>query len=180
MGLIATDELNVMPSDTEEKPTRKKPPQPQVPYKKLKQTQKARISRWMFEAVCKYYKEPSRCPRKNAWSLCAGNFIPNCMALLQRLPLKIYWRCFGKSRLILRKRIEKNGLPEPPKPKVKKTEAEKLAIKRARRRAKKKKLKAQQERLNDLPDWQDDRFFFIAGLCFWRRSLWRDMGRNGS
>ena len=101
MGLIATDELNVMPSDTEKKPTRKKPPQPQVPYKKLKQTQKARISKWMFEAVCKYYKEHQQMPRKNCWSLCAGSFIPNCIAPLQRLPLKIYWRCFGKNRLTL-------------------------------------------------------------------------------
>ena len=57
-------------------------------------------------------------------------------------------------------RIEKNGLPEPPKPKVKKTKAEKLAIKRAARKRKKAK-KAEQEQQR-LPE-QDDRFFYIAG-----------------
>ena len=125
-------------------------------------------------------KNTSRCPRKNAWSLCAGNFIPNCMALLQRLPLKIYCGV-RKKQAHFAERIEKNGLPEPPKPKVKKTEAEKLAIKRARRRAKKKKLKAQQERLNDLPDWQDDRFFFIAGHTSAAAPYgvtWEEMGLN--
>ena len=51
-----------MTSDTEKKSTCKKPQRPQIPYKKLKQTQKARISRWMFEAVCKYYKEHQQMP----------------------------------------------------------------------------------------------------------------------
>ena len=51
-----------MTSDKEKKSTCKKPQRPQIPYKKLKQTQKARISRWMFEAVCKYYKEHQQMP----------------------------------------------------------------------------------------------------------------------
>ena len=62
MGVIATDKPNAMTTGTEEKTARKKPPQPQDPYKKLKQTQKARISRWMFEAVCEYYKEHQQMP----------------------------------------------------------------------------------------------------------------------
>ena len=37
---------------------------------------------------------------------------------------------FRKKQAHFAERIEKNGLPEPPKPKVKKTEAEKLAINR--------------------------------------------------
>ena len=57
-------------------------------------------------------------------------------------------------------RIEKNGLPEPPKPRVKKTEAEKLAIKRAARKRKKARLAAQEQQ--SLPE-QDGRFFYIAG-----------------
>ena len=53
-----------------------------------------------------------------------------------------------------------NGLPEPPKPRVKKTEAEKLAIKRAARKRKKARLAAQEQQ--SLPE-QDGRFFYIAG-----------------
>ena len=81
---------------------------------------------------------------------------------------------FRKKQAHFAERIEKNGIPEPRKPKVKKTEAEKLALKRAqqKRRAEnpdgisentsKKKLQKQQEQANLLPDWEDDRFFFIA------------------
>jgi len=69
---------------------------------------------------------------------------------------------FRKKQAHFAERIEKNGIPEPRKPKVKKTEAEKLALKRAQQKAKKKKLQKQQEQANLLPDWEDDRFFFIA------------------
>ena len=108
-------------------------------------------------------KNTSRCPRKNCWSLCARELYPKLHGTAPKASFEDLLAVFRKKQAHFAERIEKNGLPEPPKPKVKKTEAEKLAIKRARRRAKKKKLKAQQERLNDLPDWQDDRFFFIAG-----------------
>ena len=181
MGLIATDELNVMPSDTEKKPTRKKPPQPQVPYKKLKQTQKARISRWMFEAVCKYYKEHQQMPPEELLESMCRELYPKLHGTAPKASFEDLLAVFRKKQVHFAERIEKNGLPEPPKPKVKKTEAEKLAIKRARRRAKKKKLKAQQERLNDLPDWQDDRFFFIAGYTSGGAPYgvtWEEMGLN--
>ena len=70
---------------------------------------------------------------------------------------------FRKKQAHFAERIEKNGIPESPKPKVKKTEAEKLAIKRAARRARKRKAQKQQEQDGSLSNWQDDRFFFIAG-----------------
>ena len=152
-----------MTSDTEKKSTCKKPQRPQIPYKKLKQTQKARISRWMFEAVCKYYKEHQQMPPEELLEPMCRELYPKLHSTAPKASFEDLLAVFRKKQPHFAERIEKNGLPEPPKPKVKKTEAEKLAIKRARRRAKKKKLKAQQERLNDLPDWQDDRFFFIAG-----------------
>ena len=67
---------------------------------------------------------------------------------------------FLKKQARFAERIEKNGLPEPPKPRVKKTEAEKLAIKRAARKRKKARLAAQEQQ--SLPE-QDGRFFYIAG-----------------
>ena len=52
---------------------------------------------------------------------------------------------FLKKQARFAERIEKNSLPEPPKPRVKKTEAEKLAIKRAARKRKKARLAAQEQ-----------------------------------
>ena len=186
-----------MTSDTEKKSTCKKPQRPQIPYKKLKQTQKARISRWMFEAVCKYYKEHQQMPPEECLESMCRELYPKLHGTAPKASFEDLLAVFRKKQAhfafedllaVFRKkqahfaeRIEKNGLPEPPKPKVKKTEAEKLAIKRARRRAKKKKLKAQQERLNDLPDWQDDRFFFIAGYTSGGAPYgvtWEEMGLN--
>ena len=65
-----------MTSDTEKKSTCKKPQRPQIPYKKLKQTQKARISKWMFEAVCKYYKEHQQMPPGRI----AGAYVPGALS----------------------------------------------------------------------------------------------------
>ena len=182
-----------MTSDKEKKSTCKKPQRPQIPYKKLKQTQKARISRWMFEAVCKYYKEHQQMPPEECLESMCRELYPKLHGTAPKASFEDLLAVFRKKQAHFAerieknglpeppKRIEKNGLPEPPKPKVKKTEAEKLAIKRARRRAKKKKLKAQQERLNDLPDWQDDRFFFIAGYTSGGAPYgvtWEEMGLN--
>ena len=170
-----------MPTDIEEKTARKKPPQPQVPYKKLKQTQKARISRWIFEAVCKYYKEHQQMPPEELLEPMCRELYPKLHGTAPKASFEDLLAVFRKKQAHFAERIEKNGLPEPPKPKVKKTEAEKLAIKRARRRAKKKKLKKQQERLSALPDWQDDRFFFIAGYTSGGAPYgvtWEEMGLN--
>ena len=75
-------------------------------------------------------------------------------------------------------RIAERGLPEPPVPKQKKTEAEKLAIKRMRRKNKKKKEKERLESSRVNPD-QDDRFFFIAGYTSGSAPYgvtWEEMG----
>ena len=83
---------------------------------------------------------------------------------------------FMRKQARFAERIEKNGVPEPPKPKVKKTEAEKLAIKRAARKRKKAKLAAQQQ--PSLPE-QDDRFFYIAGYTSGGAPYgvtWQEMG----
>ena len=51
-----------MCTEDKAKPSRHKKVIPQVPYKKLKQTQKARISNRMFNVVCKYYTEHQAMP----------------------------------------------------------------------------------------------------------------------
>ena len=106
-------------------------------------------------------RTPADAPEELLEPMCRELY-PKLHSTAPKASLKIYWLCFGKSNPILPSESKRTACRSL-QAKVKKTEAEKLAIKRARRRAKKKKLKAQQERLNDLPDWQDDRFFFIAG-----------------
>ena len=67
------DGVNAMTSDTEKKSTCKKPQRPQIPYKKLKQTQKARISRWMFEPFPqKRTQNRMKKPNKNAEIKCTA------------------------------------------------------------------------------------------------------------
>ena len=117
-----------MTSDTEKKSTCKKPQRPQIPYKKLKQTQKARISRWMFEAVCKYYKEHQQMPPEECLESMCRELYPKLHSTAPKASFEDLLAVFRKKQPHFAERIEKNGLPEPPKPKVKKTEAEKLAI----------------------------------------------------
>lgn len=128
-------------------------------WKDLKAKQKQKVSEVMFGVVCDHYKESGQMP--------AG---ADLEGLAKRVFTRIQGRGLGLSYetvhdVFLRKqarfaeRIEKNGLPEPPRPKVKKTEAEKLALKRAARKRKKAKKAAQEPELLE----QDDRFFYIAG-----------------
>ena len=172
---------HITPTNAKERSCHKKPQRPQIPYKKLKQTQKARISRWMFEAVCKYYKEHQQMPPEECLEPMFRELYPKLHSAAPKASFEDLLAVFRKKQAHFAEQIEKNGIPKPPKPKAKKTEAEKLAIKRARRRRKKKKLKEQQERLNALPDWQDDRFFFIAGYTSGGAPYgmtWEEMGLN--
>ena len=149
-------------ADTVEKTVHhKKRPQPQLlPYKKLKQTKKARISNIMFEAVCKYYKKHEHMPPEEELESICRSLYPRLHGIAQKVAFEEFFTVFCKKQARFAEHIEKNGIPEPPKPKVKKTEAEKLAMKRARRKAKKKKLEQQQDSFHID---QDDRFFFIVG-----------------
>ena len=152
-----------MCTEDKAKPSRHKKVIPQVPYKKLKQTQKARISNRMFNVVCKYYTEHQAMPPEDELEAICREMFPMLHSMVPKVSFEELLAVFRKKQAHFAERIEKNGIPEPRKPKVKKTEAEKLALKKAQRKAKKKKLKKQQEQANALPDWQDDRFFFIAG-----------------
>ena len=100
-------------------------------------------------------------PESDLEEMCRQMY-PQLHSMVPKASFEDLLAVFRKKQAHFAERIEKNGIPEPRKPKVKKTEAEKLALKRAQRKAKKKKLKKQQEQANSLPDWQDDRFFFIA------------------
>ena len=127
-------------------------------WKDLKAKQKLKLSEVMFKMVCDYFREHGQMPEDTDVEKLARRFYNNGRGL--GLSYESVYEIFARKQARFTERIEKNGLPEPPKPKVKKTEAEKLAIKRAARKRKKARLAAQEQQR--LPE-QDDRFFFIAG-----------------
>ena len=100
-----------MTSDTEKKSTCKKPQRPQIPYKKLKQTQKARISMWMFEAVCKYYKEHQQMPPEELLEPMCRELYPKLHSTAPKASFEDLLAVFRKKQPHFAERIEKNGLP---------------------------------------------------------------------
>lgn len=129
-------------------------------WKDLKAKQKQRLSEIMFRAVCDYYREHEAMPEESELESLARKAYTRMCGFGMSLSFDSILTVFIKKQNRFAERIAEHGLPEPPKPKIKKTEAEKLALKRAAR--KRKKQKQAKEKQNILPE-QDDRFFFIAG-----------------
>ena len=129
-------------------------------WKDLKAKQKQKLSEVMFGVVCAHYKEHGQMPADAELEKLAKTAFTKIQGRGLGLSYETVHDVFLKKQARFAERIGKNGLPEPPKPKVRKTEAEKLAIKRAVRKRKKARLAAQeQQKLLE----QDDRFFYIAG-----------------
>ena len=129
-------------------------------WKDLKAKQRQKLSEVMFGIVCGYYQEYGQMPAGDDLERLSKRAFAKIQGRGLGLSYETIYDVFMWKQARFTERIEKNGLPEPPKPKVKKTKAEKLAIKRAARKRKKAK-KAEQEQQR-LPE-QDDRFFYIAG-----------------
>lgn len=136
--------------------------QPNKTYKDLKQKRKWKISEWMFREVCDYYRGQGVMPPDEEIEQLAKKVFVKIQGEAIRVPYEDVLNEFIQKQSHFAERISTQGLPEPPVPKQKKTEAEKLAIKRTQRRNRQKKGKERlaQERTNTL---QNDDFFFIAG-----------------
>lgn len=128
-------------------------------WKELKAKQKQKVSEVMFDVICDHYKEYGQMPAGTDLEELAKRAFTRIQGRGLGLSYETVHDVFMRKQARFAERIEKNGLPEPPKPKVKKTEAEKLALKRAARKRKKAKKAAQEPVLPE----QDDRFFYIAG-----------------
>ncbi|WP_343013785.1 hypothetical protein [Blautia obeum] len=131
-------------------------------YKELKGKQKGRISEKMFLSVCDYYRIHGEMPDGESLEQLAKEVCTKCQGIAGKVNLDSLNEVFLKKQSRFAERIAEHGLPEPPKPKVKKTEAEKLAIKRAIRKRKKKRKEAQKLQYHS-NQHQNDQFFFIAG-----------------
>lgn len=106
-------------------------------WKDLKAKQKQKLSEVMFGVVCAHYKEHGQIPADADLEKLAKAAFTKIQGRGLGLSYETVHDVFLKKQARFTERIEKNGLPEPPKPKVKKTEAEKLAVKRAARKRKK-------------------------------------------
>ena len=94
--------------------------QPNKTYKDLWQKQKARISDWMFRAVCEYYSEYGKMPEGEAVEQIAARIYDKIKSLAIWVPYDEVCRAFQKKLPRYEMRIAEHGIPEekPPKPKA--------------------------------------------------------------
>ena len=133
------------------------PEKPLVPYKALKQKQKARIADWMYRETLRFFLQYQRMPE-------SAEFETLCQTVYVKVRGANYRVAYDEIRLLYAKRLDAYALRVQrdaeagitlesltKQPKQKKTG------KAPRPRKKKKREPAATE------SWQDDRFFFIAG-----------------
>lgn len=133
------------------------PEKPLVPYKALKQKQKARIADWMYRETLRFFLQYPRMPESE-------EFETLCQTVYAKVWGANYRVAYDEIRLLYAKRLDAYALRVQrdaeagislesltKQPKKKKTG------KSPRPRKKKKREPAATE------SWQDDRFFFIAG-----------------
>lgn len=133
------------------------PEKPLVPYKSLKQKQKARIADWMYRETLRFFLQYQRMPE-------AEEFETLCQTVYVKVRSANYRVAYDEIRQLYAKRLDAYALRVQrdaeagitlesliKQPKQKKTG------KALRLRKKKKREPAATE------SWQDDRFFFIAG-----------------
>lgn len=133
------------------------PEKPLVPYKALKQKQKARIADWMYRETLRFFQQYQRMPESE-------EFETPCQTVYVKVRSANYRVTYDEIRQLYVKRLDAYALRVQrdteagitlesltKQPKQKKTG------KAPRPRKKKKREPAATE------SWQDDRFFFIAG-----------------
>ena len=94
--------------------------QPNKTYKDLRQKQKARISDWMFRAVCDYYSEHVKMPEGEAAEQITARIYDKIKSLAIWVPYNEVCRAFQGKLPRYETRIAEQGIPEkkPSKPKA--------------------------------------------------------------
>ena len=133
------------------------PEKPLVPYKSLKQKQKARIADWMYRETLRFFLEHQRMPEDE-------EFGTLCQTVYVKVRGSNYRVAYDEIRQLYAKRLDAYALRVQRDVKegitlesLTKQPKEKNTPKPPRKRKKKKREPATTE------SWQDDRFFFIAG-----------------
>ena len=144
---------------------------PNKKYKDLKQKQKEKISNWMFREVCEFYRIHNRIPTEDEVGILAETVYEKIKSAAIWLPYDEFLTIFQKKLDRFHERIMTAGLPKIQENVPKQTSAKKPR--------KKKKSKNKPE--NDWNNFQDDRFFFIAGYTSGGAPYgvtWEEMGMN--
>ena len=87
-------------------------------WKDLKAKQKQKLSEVMFGVVCAHYKEHGRMPADAELEKLAKAAFTKIQGRGLGLSYETVHDVFLKKQARFAERIEKNGLPEPPKPRV--------------------------------------------------------------
>ena len=133
------------------------PEKPLVPYKSLKQKQKARIADWMYRETLRFFLQCQRIPESEEVETL-------CQTVYVKVRGANYRVAYDEIRQLYAKRLDAYALRVQRDVKegitlesLTKQPKEKNTPKPPRKRKKKKREPATTE------SWQDDRFFFIAG-----------------
>lgn len=89
-------------------------------WKDLRSKQKQKLSEVMFGVVCAHYREHGRMPGEAELETLAQGAFTKIQGRGLGLTYETIYEVFLKKQPRFAERIEKNGLPEPPKPRVKK------------------------------------------------------------
>lgn len=128
-------------------------------WKELKQKQKARITEIMFGLTCDIFIKTGQMPDASQYENLAKIVYSRCN--MSKIQYEDILRVFIQKQKRFEERILEHGIPQPKPEKHKKTEAEKLAIKRENRRRRKLKKERSIEQHQILE--QDDTFAYILG-----------------
>lgn len=92
---------------------------PNKTYKDLRQKQKAKISEWMFRAVCEHYQEHGEMPGDEAAEKITARIYDKIKSLAIWVPYNEVHRAFLSKLPRYETRIQEHGIPEDPPPKKK-------------------------------------------------------------
>ena len=149
------------------------PEKPLVPYKSLKQKQKARIADWMYRETLRFFLEHQRMPEAEEFELLYQTVYAKVRSSNYRVAYEESNIFTPNGWIPMPCRIQRDaeaGITwnlSPKQPKQKKTG------KAPRPRKKKKREPAATE------SWQDDRFLFYRRIQPPAVRLWCYLGRNG-
>ena len=133
------------------------PEKPLVPYKSLKQKQKARIAYWMYRETLRFFLEHQRMPEAEEFESLCQPVYTKVRSSNYRVAYEEIQQLYAKRLDSYAQRIQRDVEAEVTLESLTKPPKQKKAPKPPRKRKKKKREPATTE------SWQDDRFFFIAG-----------------
>lgn len=133
------------------------PEKPLVPYKALKQKQKARIADWMYRETLQFFLQYQRMPESEEFETLCQTVYAKVRGANSRVAYEEIRQLYAKRLNAYALRIQRDVEAGITLGSLTKQPKQKKAPKPPRKQKKKKREPATTE------FWQDDRFFFIAG-----------------